>query len=308
MNRPILVRVREGDVDRRQFVVEANEQSVASMSATEQAVADAERITPGMMNLFMPSETGDILTPANRDFIRRFMEEIVGPAERGEYMTDDGQLSLAGVTRIRNAVFQKAYGDPETLSLIAESTDNNVRNVTNAMLIAAPRLADMRDRIAEGSLYNLDPSEDLTAAVRKLSSLRAEGQDVETYLRQVTMFEDDLSPLAKDFLVIFDRHKRSQKRLGAILRTYTEIVESLGDPKQELCLMMSEFYEGRDLQAAVKRWRPVMSQERGKLRFSEVRPLTVQWLKARHDKWLREQRRSEMRFAASRRKPPKPNE
>ena len=234
MNRPILVRVREGDVDRRQFVVEANEQSVASMSATEQAVADAERITPGMMNLFMPSETGDILTPANRDFIRRFMEEIVGPAERGEYMTDDGQLSLAGVTRIRNAVFQKAYGDPETLSLIAESTDNNVRNVTNAMLIAAPRFADMRDRIAEGSLHNLDPSEDLTAAVRKLSSLRAEGQDVETYLRQVTMFEDDLSPLAKDFLVIFDRHKRSQKRLGAILRTYTEIVESLGDPKQEL--------------------------------------------------------------------------
>lgn len=255
MERPILVRVRESDVDRVRFAQEANEGSVAAMSATEQAVVDAARISDGLMNLFKPSADGEILTAENRQFISRFMEEVVGPADSGRYMTADGALSQEGLNRIRNAIFQRAYGDASALAMLAESLDNNVRNITAGMVAAAPYFADLRDKIARGMRHDLDPSADITAAMRKMSSLRSSGQSVETYLRQSLMFaEEDLSPLAKDFLAVFDRYKRSSKKIGAILRTYAEMVEALGDPRQASLLDDVPLpTKAEILQAAVKK-------------------------------------------------------
>ena len=45
MESPVLVRIRKTDLDREQFVREANEAAVAAMSATEQAMADAKRMS-----------------------------------------------------------------------------------------------------------------------------------------------------------------------------------------------------------------------------------------------------------------------
>jgi hypothetical protein len=229
---PVLVRIRQTDIDRVKFTQEANEQAVAAMSASEQAQADAKRLTGRLMEVFAPSETGEILTPANRQFVDAFFSEVVSEAEKGKYITKDGSISQEGVTRIRNAVFAKAYGDTGAIEKLAESTDVNVKNQINAMLIAAPRIMRIKDAIDKGELYNLDISPELAAAMNKLSYLRETGQTVDTYLRQMS-FVEDLSPLAKEVLYVFDKHKRSSKRIASILQAYADSVELAGNPNQQ---------------------------------------------------------------------------
>lgn len=229
---PVLVRVRQGEIDRARFASEANEQAVAAMSATEQAQADAKKLTGGLMGLFNPSETGDILTGGNREFISRFMDQVIGPAERGRYLTEGGGLSQEGIQRIRNAIFAKAYGDTETLAKLAESTDNNVKNITNAMVKAAPLLADVKEKTQNGDLHDLDATVDMAAAARKLSELRETGDAVNVYLNQITLLDDGLSPLAKEFLSLFNQHSKSYSRLANLLTAYAKGAEAVGSPKQ----------------------------------------------------------------------------
>lgn len=233
---PVLVRIRQGEIDRPSFVKEANEQSVAAMSATEQGKADAERITPGMMSVFSPSEDGQIINKGNQFFIREFMGKVVGPNEQGRYATSDGSISQEGVTRIRNAIFAKAYENAETLEKLAESTDNNVKNVTNAMLIAAPKMAMIRAGIKAGELYPLDITDEIAATTNKLSQLREQGVEVARYLdieKGDNLFgEKELSPLSKDILDVFDKYKRSSKSIAKVLNDYADGVAAVGSPKQ----------------------------------------------------------------------------
>lgn len=231
LSNPVLVRVRESEVDRVKFVKEANEQSVAAMSATEQAQADAKQMTGNLMTLFHPNENGDVNTRSNLHFIQQFMQEVVGSAEQARYMTREGGISQEGITRIRNAVFAKAYGDTAAIEKLAESTDNNVRNVTNAMLIAAPRFATIKEGIANGGYYDLDITSEIAAAMKKMSSLREQGLTVGEYLAQVSIF-DDTPALTKDLLAIFEKNKRSTKKITALFQAYAEAIDKLGNPAQ----------------------------------------------------------------------------
>lgn len=231
---PVLVRVRQTDVDRVKFAGEANEQTTAAMSASEQAAADARQITADMRRMFSPSDEGEIVTAANRSFITAFMGRVIGEAERARYVTAEGSVSQEGVTRIRNAVFALAYGDTSAIAKLAESTDNNVRNVTNAMVVAAGRIAAIKEGAAAGRLHDLAIGHDVAAAMSKLSALRERGETVDSYLRptQFSLFaNDDLTDLQKDILDAVDRAK-SKQRLTAILQAYADAAEAAGDPRQ----------------------------------------------------------------------------
>src|SRR5690606_34617950 len=232
MRAPVLVRVRETEVDRQRFVREANEAAVAAMSATEQAMADARTLTPELFSLFVPSDTGEIGTPETRSFITAFFQEVVPPAEIGRYIRPDGTLSAEGVVRLRNAIFARAYGDPEALMALAEDPDSNIRNITGAMVQVAPRFAVLQEQIRAGVYHNLDITPEIAQAARKLAQLRAQRETVESYLSQTAMFGDDLSPLAKALLEVFSRYGRSRKRLTEILQTYADMVEAAGHPAQ----------------------------------------------------------------------------
>lgn len=230
---PVLVRIRQTDVDRASFAREANIQSTAAMSATEQAMADARQLTSGLMSRFMPTDEGEILNASNRDFIRSFMRDVVGPTEQARYITPDGSLSQEGLNRIRNAVFAKAYGNPAVLEKLAESTDSNVRNVTSAMLIAAPRYADIQERIRVGALHPLALTEEIGMATNKLASLREQGMSLETYLAQMQLFSDDMTPEAVRLLQAIQKYSRSRKKLAELFLATADAVEAVGMPGQE---------------------------------------------------------------------------
>jgi len=253
MEKPVLVRIRQSDVDRVKFAQEANESSVATMSATEQAMTDAQKLDSSLLSQFYPTDDGNILNAQNRDFISRFLDKVVGPAEKGNYITKDGSISQDGVRRIQNAIFAKAYGDTSSIEKLAESTDSNIKNITNSMLAVAPRFVELKEAIRKGNLYDLDITSDISQAATKISSLRETGMKVEVYLRQTSLLEEDISDLAKDLLDIFDRYKRSSKKITSILQAYADAVETLGHPEQAGLFATTEVNKAEVLDAVLRR-------------------------------------------------------
>lgn len=225
--------IPKGSLDLAKFATEANEDDKAAMSATETAKADAARLTPGLMAAFTATETGDILHPANREFLRKFFGEVVSPGEAKGLMTADGEISQAGINRVRNAIFAYAYGaDTTALEKLAESPDSNIRNVTAGMLIAAPKFAKARDGIQQGELYPVDLTPHLSAAVAKIAELRERGQTVPDYLAQIGLFGEEMTDAGKAILAAFHEYRRSPKKIGALLAKFADILEAAGSPKQ----------------------------------------------------------------------------
>lgn len=233
MKAPVLTRRRLTDVDVRRFVEEANESATASMSATEQAMADAGKLTESILEHFVPNEYGEILTASNRGFVRLFFEKVVGKTDLGRYIQKDGTVSQDGLSKIKNALFAKAYGDPDIVATLSESTDSNIKNITNAMLTVAPRIATLKENVASGTRHDLDISDAMGKAARKLSSLRQEGRSIESFFQQTDLFGEQLDPLAKDVLSVFDKYKRSTRKLIEVFNSYINAVDKLGDPKQK---------------------------------------------------------------------------
>jgi len=234
MEQPVLVRMRTSEMtpeERNVFTSEANEASLASMSATEQAIQDAKKLEN--LDLLKPPESGQITVANNREFIRHFLENIVPANEQGTLMDPDGDLSQDGMRRIRNAVFVRAYGESPVILRMMESADNNVRNITNGMLIAAPKMAKVGDRIQAGKFYPLDITEPLAVAVEEYSSLREKGLTIGDVLSQEDMLGDRYDDLTKDLIGDFQKWGRSAKRIGEFLNEYADAVEALGSPKQE---------------------------------------------------------------------------
>lgn len=231
-NNPVLVRRRITEVDRADFVKKANESSIATMSATETARSDADKLTNKVLSLFVANENGIINTTDNKGFIGKFISEVVPKNEQNKYITDKGELSQEGLARVRNAIFYKAYGDINLMNKLAESLDNNAKNIINTMLAIAPKIVDIKTNIAKGNLYNIDYSSDIAQAANEFMALKETGKDVELYLQQESLFDNEDTALIKDIIAIFNTNNRSVKKMTTILNKLFDSIENLGNPNQ----------------------------------------------------------------------------
>lgn len=229
MKRPVLVRVLGEDVDVRRAAIASNEGGALRMSALEQAKVDAERL--GSLEGIEVGDAGELNRAGNRDMIRRWVGEQP-TTQRAALQDADGYLSAEGLTRLRNAILYRAFGDSPTLQRLIEATDPGLRNVASALTRAAGRVAEVRDAITVGDLYDLDISPDVQAAVEKLVRLREEGMSVGDYLAQGSLLGADLTPEAIDVLRFMDRNIRSPAGMAEFLTKYYEGVVAAGNPKQ----------------------------------------------------------------------------
>lgn len=227
MSRPVLVRVRKTPVNRAEFARQANASTVAQMSPLETARADAARIDA--MDDLQPNEQGDFAT--SRDFIRRFVGRL--PAtERGAMMDANGRLSSGGYARVRNAVLAKAYGDSPVLTRMVESLDDNMRNVTKALMIAAPRVAQARSAVQAGRLFDADVTPHLVAAVEEIGNLKDSGTSLADALSQMDIEGDRLSPETREFMQFLSDNVRRPRRIADFITNYFDALDSMGDPAQ----------------------------------------------------------------------------
>lgn len=227
MRQPVLVRVRTTPVDRAEFARQANASTVAQMSPSEQAKADAARIEA--MDDLRPDDQGDFDT--SRDFIRRFMGRLPTTEQAG--MIDaGGRLSSAGYARVRNAVLAKAYGDSPVLTRMVESLDDNQRNISKALMIAAPRVAKARAAIGAGRLFDADVTPHLIDAADSLSRLKQQGTSVDDALAQAGLLGDEFSPETRELIRFLADNVRRPRRVADFITAYFDALEAAGDPAQ----------------------------------------------------------------------------
>lgn len=227
MDKPVLVRVRNTPVNRAEFARQANQSTIQRMSPSEQAAADAKRLTS--LEGLNPDDNGEFST--SYDFIRQFMAGLP-ITEQSDMIESDGRLSTTGYRRIQNAVLAKAYGDSPTLRRMTESLDNRLVNVSKALTRAAPTIAAARERIQVGALHDADIAPDLVQAVELLSALKEKGWTVEQELAQIDLTGPKYSPEASELLRFLADNVRSPRRIAEFLQRYYEALEAAGDPNQ----------------------------------------------------------------------------
>jgi hypothetical protein len=189
MTAPVLIRRRVSELspeDRAAFTREANERTTLAMGAAEQARADAQSMPPDLLAGY---RGGDLNSAANRPFIRQVVKATVPASEHGAVFTAGGTLSQAGLQRIENALFARAYDDSGLLEGLREAADSNIKAIGGAMLEAAPRWAQMRSRVQEGlTPAELDITDALTEAARLISEARRQGMLVSDLVEQGQLF------------------------------------------------------------------------------------------------------------------------
>lgn len=224
---PVLVRqMVEAPPDLVRFAEESNGSTTARMSDSEKAEQMARRITPSMLSAFDPREDG---TP-NHEFVKSLMGDMT-KEERAEYQDKDGKVSQSGLRAVKNAIFAKAYPDTSAIERMAESTDDNVRNISNGLLAAAPRVIEVKTGIENGDLHDLGIGEELARATHVVSELRDSKTSVEDWLKQENLLGRD--PVVDHLVESISEFSRSAKRIGEFVKQYTKAVEAAGSPKQE---------------------------------------------------------------------------
>lgn len=261
INNPVLVRTRLTDTDRTQFAKLANESDVAQYSATERAVSDSDRLPDA--SLLKINNDGSINLDGSMDFVRGFVGSLP-KSEQGTVITGDGRLSQEGKRRIESAIMQRAYDDSSLIGRMAENLDDDSKTVLNALLRAAPQLAQLDSLVKQGGRHKNTLAKDLAQAAQKLSDLKANGQTVPDYLNQSQLIDDGLSPGARDFLNVFDQNKRSTKAIGENIQSKIDEIDSMGDPRQgslfgdgpEESAALDIIMQNPDQQISVSRMRP----------------------------------------------------
>lgn len=228
MQNPVLVHRLNAAVNIKQTAINSNEQGGMRMSNLEQAKVDAGRL-PNMAG-FELGENGELNTAGNQHFISQFIRNQPETL-RNELLDSRGNLSQTGVQRLRNAMLYHAYGDTDTLARAVESTDQGARNILNALTRIAPKVAQVKQDIAAGTLGDVDISGAIVAAVEKYNQLKSQNQDVGEYLQQQD-FVSELAPEAKAVLRIFNENSRSAKRIGDILQSYYHTAEAQANTAQ----------------------------------------------------------------------------
>lgn len=226
VDHPVLVRVRQTDVDRADFARGANVSTLQGMAAGEQAVSDAAQMTAGLLWTLEP--TAGLATQENAGFVGAFIAQVAGRGARGQILDDRQRLSKTGEQRLDLALFAYAYG-PEAQLLIAELAEvreSETRTVLSGMLDAAPYVARLRADIAQG-LYarSLDPSDALAKTALFVRGAKIAGLRVSERLKQADAFDAPTQAMLLWLQALHPKGERaSAKHLSAVIVAYCALV------------------------------------------------------------------------------------
>lgn len=240
---PMLISRRVSELtpeDRVAFVTGANTSAIARMSATEAAMGDTRAMGDDVIAAYAG---GDVKAAANRDFVRAFLGNLP-QNERASLVDADGSLNTDGVRRVENSLVAAAYGDPDLVARMAESTDDNAKSITGAMSDVSGDWTRMRRSIEAGDIdAELDLTPHVLAALRLISRAREQAalqgrpvsQLVDEAVRQIDMIDGALDARTEAIVRIFygEGYRRAKSRddIGVALRSIVSEVENAGRPQ-----------------------------------------------------------------------------
>ena len=231
MDHPVLVRQAADDADTNAII--NSTEGGAKLGGAEQAKADADRLKLSTLEQFVDNGTGEFMNPSNREFRRTAAKDIFSDAEGNSVFNAKGELSPIGALRIRNAIFAKAYRDDYLLTQLSEATDNNSKNIMNAMIAAAPEVAKVNESIKEGNLYpDYDISDVITKTAKTIMSLRNEGKPLAFHLQETSLFSQGETEAERLVLEFIERNKFKSRTIADMYKAVCDRIFAVGSPKQ----------------------------------------------------------------------------
>lgn len=231
MDHPVLVRQAADDADTSAII--NSTEGGAKLGGAEQAKADADRLKLSTLEQFVDNGTGEFMNPSNREFRRAAASDVFSDAEGNSVFNEKGDLSPTGAFRIRNAIFAKAYDDNYLLTQLSEATDNNSKNIMNAMIAAAPEVAKVNEGIKNGTLYpDYDISDVITKTAKTIMSLRNEGKPLSFHLQETDLFSQGESEAERLVLEFIERNKFKSRTIADMYKGACDRIFAVGSPKQ----------------------------------------------------------------------------
>ncbi len=230
----VLVRVRDSGAgfDRVGFTEKTNVPTVAAYSETENAAMDAKKLTPTILAT-AEVKGGELNTSGNSGFILRFINGVIPASERGSFVDSKGEVSQRGLLRIRNALFQRAYGNQRMTDQLAEVADPDAKNVIKAMTNVAPMIALMAEDIKKGRMHDVLPVKEIVKAYEVYKNLKANDIKVVNWLGQQEFIDRHIPT---DYLLVelFEKNKGSAAALTNAFESILSAVQRHGNPNQTM--------------------------------------------------------------------------
>ena len=234
MENPVLVKVVDDELTADDVKAITTDTSGGQrMSASEQAKTDAKKIKPSTLNMYQPNESGELMGN-NKYFLGKLLEDILPADERNAYYTEDGSISKDGLMRAQRALFALAYGNDKLIDTFAETTNEQAKNLINALNANAATIAKLQRMIENGNAHDLKLRDNLVNAINALRSAVLDGKPAERIWKETSMFEEaELTPETKALAKAMDGFRKSGKKLTNFIAQLADNNLRHGDPKQE---------------------------------------------------------------------------
>lgn len=220
---PVLVRITNGVDNYTGLATALNETGVKTNSPSETAKIDASKMGDIIQYLSV-GEDGDLNTAENREFIQQFTTHVVPSGEQDTVMQGNSQVSQAGVRRMQYALFHYAYNDTALLERLAESTDNNAKNITNAMVGTASKVAQLQTEIGRGEVQDFGLQSAITNAVNLYLDAKAGKQTVDDTAGQLTIGDNGPEAQHDGLTVNLAKFMEANNRSGKQIRDFIDIL------------------------------------------------------------------------------------
>ena len=234
MENPVLVKVMDDELTADDVkAITTDTFGGQRMSASEQAKTDAKKIKPSTLNMYQPNESGELMGN-NKYFLSKLLEDILPADERNAYYTEDGSISKDGLMRAQRALFALAYGNDKLIDTFAETTNEQAKNLINALNANAATIAKLQRMIENGNAHDLKLRDNLVNAINALRSAVLDGKPAERIWKETSMFEEaELTPETKALAKAMDGFRKSGKKLTNFIAQLADNNLRHGDPKQE---------------------------------------------------------------------------
>ena len=174
VTRPILIARRTSDMtqdERVRFTVDAQDSGVAAMTPTEVARASSRAMTGPVLGRFDPSQA--LSSEANADFVRAALQSLPRSA-RNAMFDARGMLNKSGERQLSEAIFARAWSDPDIVEMFAEADQGDLKSLMEALNRSAPSWAALKADIETGAVRpEMDISGHVLDAMRLIASARA---------------------------------------------------------------------------------------------------------------------------------------
>lgn len=204
VEQPVLIARRQTDLtpdQRRQLVIDAQDSGVAQMTPTEVARATARNLQAPILSRLDPAQP--LASEANGGFVRAALATLPRSA-RNAMFDPGGALNALGQRQLREAIFARAWPDPDILARYTEGAPAELKSLMEALETAAPSWAALKADIEAGLVtpdmdigaYVLDAMR-LIAAARELAQKQGMpiAKAVAELLDEIDLIEGPISPL-----------------------------------------------------------------------------------------------------------------